>query len=343
MASTPAGSPGRNRARWLFPALGYLLSLAALIWVYWGFDWKMALTRFAASDWRWVAFSMIASVCIYLCQAWRWSLLLRPVGRAPFWRSLQSIFIGLFANEVLPLRSGELIRGYVQARWTGIPFSVVLSSEVVERLFDGILLAIGSYLTMQFVEVPRYLRNGSVVLAAVVAVFSVLLAVIMFHKQRAHAAVARSRWAKALWHVVEGLHAMGNSRWFLTSAAVSVIFLGIQVVPVWALMRACNMELSFGVAAVVLVILRLGTIIPQAPSNVGGFQLFTVAALRLFDVDKAVAAEFATIMFFAVTIPLWICGAIAAALAGTHIRDLQRHAQASLQPAATGPSEGSKP
>jgi hypothetical protein len=310
--------------------LGYLLSLAALIWVYWGFDWKLALTRFAASDWRWVAFSMIADVCIYLCQAWRWSLLLKAVGRAPFWRSVQSIFIGLFANEVLPLRSGELIRGYVQARWTGIPFSVVLSSEVVERLFDGILLAIGCYLTMEFVEVPRYLRDGSV------------LAVVMFHKHHAHAAVARSRWAKALWHVVEGLHAIGNSRWFLASAGVSVIFLGLQVVPVYALMRASGMELSWGAAAVVLVILRLGTIIPQAPSNIGGFQLFTVAALRLFDVNKAAAAQFATIMFFAVTIPLWVCGAIAAALAGTHIRDLQRHAQARLQPAAPGPSEDSK-
>ena len=174
MASIPAGSPRRNAAAWLIPALGYLLSLAALVWVYWGFDWKMALTRFAASDWRWVAFSMTADVCIYFCQGWRWSLLLRAVGRAPFWRSVQSIFIGLFANEVLPLRSGELIRGYVQARWTGIPFSVVLSSEVVERLFDGILLAAGCYLTMQFVEVPRYLRDGSVVLAAVVAGFSVL-------------------------------------------------------------------------------------------------------------------------------------------------------------------------
>ena len=85
------------------------------------------------------------------------------------------------------------------------------------------------------------------------------------------------------------------------------------------------------------LILRLGTVIPQAPSNVGGFQLFTVAGLSLFGVEKAAAAEFATILFFAVTIPLWVCGAIAAALAGTHIRDLQRHAQASLQPAAPRP------
>ncbi len=338
MASNSGGGPRRKATAWLFPTLAYVISAVAFLWVYWGFDWKAALTRFAASDWRWVACSVLADVSVYLCQGWRWTLLLKPVGLVRFWGSVQSLFIGLFANEVLPFRSGELIRAYVQARWTEIPFSVVLSSEVVERLFDGFLLVLGFYLTTSFVEVPRYLRDGSLILAAVVLAFSVLLGIVMFHKHHAHAAVARSRWAKMLWHVVEGLHAMGNSRWFLASAAVSVLYLGLQVVPIYALMRGCGIDLPLGAAAVVLVILRLGTVIPQAPSNLGGFQFFTVVALQLFGVDKANAAGFATIMFLVVTIPLWVGGAIAAAFADIHIRDLQRHAQATFQ-ASASPAE----
>jgi uncharacterized membrane protein YbhN (UPF0104 family) len=207
----------------------------------------------------------------------------------------------------------------------------VLSSIAVERLFDGIILVGAFYLTGYFVELPGLVRDVSFTLAVIVAVAAALLAVAIFHKHHAHAAVKRSRWAEALWHVVEGLHAMGNSPWFYAAAAVSVAYLALQVVPVYALMRAYNMPLSFGAGAIVLLILRLGTVVPQAPGNVGGFQFFVVLGLMLFGVDKAEATTFATIMFLIVTIPLWLGGAVAAALAGVNIRNLQQQADNSLK------------
>jgi glycosyltransferase 2 family protein len=315
----------------VIPVLGYAVSVAALVWVYWGFDWKTELPRIARADWRWVAVSVFADLATYFCQGWRWQLLLKPIAPARYLRSVQAVFVGLFANEVLPLRSGELIRAYVMARWTAIPFSVALSSAVVERLFDGVLLALGFYAVTLFIEAPSYLGDAGLILTVLVAVLSVMVAVVMFHKHHAHAAVARSRWAKALWHVVEALHLMGNSRWFLASAVVSALYLGLQIIPIYALARAYDLDLSLGATAVVLVILRLGTVIPQAPSNIGGFQFFAVVGLSLFGVDKDSATGFATIMFFVVTVPLWLGGAIATAMAGIRIKDMQSHAQASLR------------
>jgi hypothetical protein len=342
MAPTAADVPRRRLTTWLIPALGYLVSIASLVWVYWGFDWKTELPKFAHANWWWVSLALVSDVAIYFCQGWRWSLLLRPVVRVRWLRSTQAVFIGLLANEVLPLRTGELVRGYIQSLWARIPFSVVVSSIVVERLFDGIILVAGFYVTTFYVEVPHYLRDISLSLAAILAVAALLVVIVMFHKHHAHAAVLRSRWAAMLWHVVEGLHAMGNSRWFCASALVSVLYLSLQVVPVYALMRAYNLDLSIGVAAVVLVILRIGTIVPQAPGNMGGFQFFTVVALRLFDVDKSAATSFATILFAAVTVPLWIGGAIAAAVAGVRLKDLQQQANSSLQ-ASTADSGQTRP
>jgi glycosyltransferase 2 family protein len=334
MTPIAADVPRRRLAAWLIPVLGYLVSIASLIWVYWGFDWKTEAPKFAQANWWWVSLALLSDVAVYFCQGWRWSLLLRPVAPVRWLRSTQAVFIGLLANEVLPFRTGELVRGYVQSLWARIPFSVVVSSMVVERLFDGIILVAGFYVTTFFVEVPRYLRDISLSTGVVLAVAAMMVAVVMFLKHHAHAAVLRSRWAAMLWHVVEGLHEMGNSRWFCASALVSVLYLALQVVPVYALMRAYNLDLSIGVAAVVLVILRIGTIVPQAPGNVGGFQFFTVVALQLFDVDKSAATSFATILFAAVTVPLWLGGAIAAAAAGVRLKDLQRQASSSLQSSA---------
>jgi hypothetical protein len=198
---------------------------------------------------------------------------------------------------------------------------------IVERTLDGVLLVLGFYTVTLFVEVPGYLRDGSLALAAGLCVLSVLFAIVMLLKRHAHAAVSRSRWAAKLWHVVEALHAMGRSPSFLGAAAVSVLYLAAQLLPIYAIVRGLELDVPLGAVAVVLLILRIGTTLPQAPGNVGGFQFFVVLALQLFDVEKGDAASFATLLFLVVTVPLLVGGAIASALTGIRIRDLQRHAR----------------
>jgi hypothetical protein len=339
-----AGQPRRRILRsWLVPALGYGISVACLVWVYWGFDWKTELPKLAAADWRWVTLSVVTDLAVYICQGWRWSLLLRPVVRVRFVKSVQAVYIGLFANEVLPFRSGELIRSYLLARWSHFPFSVSLSSAVIERMFDGIWLVLGFFLATFFVDLPGYLVNGSQVLTGLLVAVAAAMAIIMFLKRHAHAAISQSRWSDMLGHVVEGLHAMGNSLWFIAAALVSLVYLALQVVPIYALVRGYGLDLSAGEAAVVLVILRIGTILPQAPGNVGAFQFFAVVGLHLFGVDKATATGFATLMFVVVTLPLWLGGLVAVAITGMGIRDLQNEAQKNLETPATAAAEPRNP
>ncbi len=327
MASGSGEVPRRRVPAWLLPAFGYGFSVASLIWVYWGFDWTNDLPKLATVDWRWVSLAIAADVGTYFLGGWRWSLLLSPIAPAKFLRSTQAVFVGLFTNSILPLRTGELVRTYLQARWLEIPFSVCLASVFVERILDGILLVAGFYTVTLFVTVPGYVQDGSLALAVGVGVLSLLLGIVMFHKHHAHAAVSKSRWAAMLWHVVEGLHAMGNSGSFIGAAAVSVLYLASQLLPIYALARGLELNVPLGPLAVMLVILRIGTTLPQAPGNVGGFQFFTVLALQLFHVDKGIAAGFATLLFLVVTVPLLVGGGIATALTGIRIRDLQHHAR----------------
>jgi len=54
--------------------------------------------------------------------------------------------------------------------------------------------------------------------------------------------------------------------------------------------------------AVILVIVRVGTAIPNAPANIGSHQFFCVLALNLFGVEKTVAAAFSIVYFLALTL-----------------------------------------
>ena len=326
MIDTPAPPGAGSRRRfpaWLIPVIGYAISLVCLIWVYRGFDWASELPRLKATDWRWVSLAAVADILVYVCQGWRWSTLLSPLAPISFTKTVQAVYIGLFANEVLPLRSGEVIRCYLQRRWSGLPLSVVVSSAIIERLMDGIWLVLGFWAVGYFVNLPRLLVEGSKVLVVVLATAGVLLAMAILFKKRAQAAV--SRW-RMLRHIVVGVHRMGNSGSFLAAFILSLAYLALQVLPIWFLMLGYGLDLSIGVACAVLVILRLGTVIPQAPGNMGSFQALTVVGLQLFGVDRGVATGFATLAFLVVTVPLWLGGFVA--LISTRMRLGQIHRDA---------------
>lgn len=81
-------------------------------------------------------------------------------------------------------------------------------------------------------------------------------------------------------------------------------------------MQACGLQLSFWAGAVVLLIVHIGTAIPNAPSNVGTYQFFTVVGLQLFGIDKTLATGFSVVVFIVLTIPLWVLGLFAIARSG---------------------------
>jgi hypothetical protein len=305
---------------------GYSVSIASLYWVYQGFDWAGQWPRLKATDLRWVILAVVLDILVYASQGVRWDLLLRQLGPSSTWKSIQAIYIGLFANEVLPLRTGEVIRCFLMAKWTGQRLPVVAASAVIERLLDGIWLIVGFYAIGRFVSLPGMLvRASEVLLFFVLVVAGLMLGAILYHKH-AREAVARSRWKHLLHDVVDGVHAMGRSRSFLPVAVLSLLYLALQTGPIYALMRGYGMDLGIGDALLVLVVLRIGTIIPQAPGNVGAFQALTIAGLSLIGVPRAEATGYATLLFFVITVPLWLAGFVALLATKMKLEEIHRAA-----------------
>ena len=83
-------------------------------------------------------------------------------------------------------------------------------------------------------------------------------------------------------------------------------------------MKGFGLELPnhsvIGAAAVVTVVLRLGTVVPSAPGNLGTFQLLAAQALSLFILDQSLAKRFSFLLWGLVTLPLLLGGFVAMAL-----------------------------
>lgn len=218
----------------------------------------------------------------YVCQELRWQLLPYTTGAIPVWRTTRAIYAGLFINEILPLRTGGLLRTYLVSRWLSTELAAIVPWILTERFFDGFWLALAVGVTATLIPLPRYLLDAEDVLGAdVLAAAGVSFYVALRGRETALQAMPGvercgglaevSRLVKGLAH---GLHQIGRSRHFHASFGVSALVLAFQIVAFWLVMLAYGVELSVRIGAVVLLVVHLGTAIPGAPSNIGTYQFF---------------------------------------------------------------------
>jgi hypothetical protein len=322
-----SGAPRNGASKW-GTYIVYAISLGCLLWVYHDFNWSEEIPRLGRIHWGWIVLAVACDVLVYVSQAWRWRLLLQPIANVSLWRSVQAIYIGLFANELLPLRSGELIRCYLLAVWHKIRFALVLSSALIERLVDGVWLILGFYIASRYMELPRRLEAGATALGAIVAGVGGLVIFAVLNKRFAHHVSTRHRWSEALRTVVEGLHAMGRSRSFVHAVGASMVYLALQIIPIHAVLEGYGLDLPLGSAAVVLIVLRLATVVPGPPGNVGVFHIFCYLALnRVLGVEAQIAKSLTGVMFFVITVPLLVAGSIAIAFTGLNIGEILHRAR----------------
>jgi uncharacterized protein (TIRG00374 family) len=316
-----------TRTHRILLVVAFVLSFGSLIWVLRDFEPEKLMGEIRAMHWSWVAAAVLFDILVYFLQGWRWSLLLRPVANIPFAQSIRAIYVGLFANEILPLRTGEIIRCYLQGRWSHLPFTVVLSSALIERIFDGVWLIICLLVTMQLVELPELYSRLGQLLGIAVLLGGALLAGAMFFKHGTRAALENHPWLAKLNVLLEDLYIIGHSRYLYLSAAASLPYLLLQVLPIYGLAQAYGIDISLGQGFALMVILRLVSVVPQAPGNLGAFQAAAVLGLMLFGVERSLAARFSFVMWAIITLPLLIVGFIALAVTGLDLGEIRRKAK----------------
>jgi uncharacterized protein (TIRG00374 family) len=319
---TADAAPAPSKRSWIIPTIGYVLSAACLVWVYWGYPWHEELPKLLRVEWHWVAIGCVFEVGTYFMQGWRWSLALRPVSRVRVGLATRAVYVGIFVNEVLPMRTGEILRCFLLAKWARIRLSIVFSAAVMERVMDGVWLLAMFGIAVSFVQLPQSVVWGAQALAVLVVLLAGGLVALMLSRSLAHRFAQMGRWTQKFAAFILGFNALGRSRTLLWSFLVSLFYLLFQVVPIYALAHGYGVPLSVFAAMTVLIILRLGTVVPQGPGNVGVTQAVLVLGLSLFGVDRNTATGLATVLFAVITIPLVVSGFIAFLITGLKLRDV---------------------
>lgn len=308
--------------------VGYVLATVCLVWVLHDFHVMQALRQIANVSWKWVVLGMACDVLSYGIQALRWKFLLAPFGKVRLSRAIRAVYSGLFANIVFPLRPGEVLRSYLLSNSEGITIGRILGSVGVERFVDLVIATAALAVVSLFVELPRRFQRVADTLAIVTLVLLTIIAVLILYLEiklggSPPPKSGRRRLPGKFMAVLTDLHAMGTSPRFYAAVFASLLLPFFQVLGLWAMMRSYGLGLSLLSAVVVLLIINLGVSLPNAPANVGSYQLFCVLGLSIFDVEKTSATGFSIFAFLALTLPLVFLGFAALLRSGMSLRSMR--------------------
>jgi uncharacterized protein (TIRG00374 family) len=318
----------RKVSTWLVPAIGYTISLASLWWAFAHFPFAQMGDHLRTMGWWWLSLSIALELGSFFLDAWRWRELLRPAVAPPYGAAVQSVFAGLFANDVLPARAGEAVRCFLLSYKTDIHLPLVITSVAVLRVMDGIWVVIFYFATSWTVE---HAEDATRIMAfgytPVVVALTLLLLFMLFRRQHAHQFMSNSKWAARFAHFLDEVHKLGNWRELRIVMLTTGLYWLTQVCAVWAIARADNGDYTFGQMTFLLISKSVGTLFPTAPAGIGAFQASVIYALRRFFTEPPNARILAELMFAFLTLPGLIGGVIAVAMAGFKLKDLVRHAQ----------------
>ncbi len=318
--------PERSR---ILLILGYGLATVCLVWVLHDFHIVRALHDMANADWKWVLVGMAFDVISYAVQAVRWKFLLSPFGKVHLGNAIRSVFSGLFANLILPLRPGEFLRSYLLSNSEGISIGRVLGSVGIERFIDLVIATASLAFASLFVQLrPRSFERTADMLGAVTLVLVTIVVVVVFYLElkvggASEPHIGRRQLPGKMMSALLDLHAMGTAPSFYAAVFMSLLMPFCQVLALWALMRSYGLPLSFMGAVVVLLVINLGVSLPNAPANVGSYQFFCVLGLSVFDIEKTTATGFSIFAFIALTLPFVFLGFAALLSSGMSLRSMR--------------------
>jgi hypothetical protein len=115
----------------------------------------------------------------YWLKTLRWQWLLAPAAPLTFRQLFPPMLIGFAANNLLPAHLGEFIRVFVVRKKYGVPVGTVLSTVVLERIFDVLaILALFGVGLMFTADMPENYRKGAIFLALFAA--CIVVAVVVY-------------------------------------------------------------------------------------------------------------------------------------------------------------------
>ena len=280
---------------------------------------------------RYVFLTFFLLFLTLMAKAWRWQILMSSgTKKSPFIESFWALMLGQQVNLLVPmLRLGEVARIFAINSQTGINKTLTLSTLVVEKFLDLVILGVTVLLliaTAVFLDTVSYasIYLSGIALVALVLLYGMAqrpLPVIKLTEGLTSwmPDTLQTRLVGMVKSGLEGLGALRNGRLLIMSIVLSVIIGILMVLTPYVLFPAFNIPFGLTEATLIHVVVILALVPPSTPGKLvifDGAVAFSLAQSGLQ--DKALIVSYALMLHFILVAPQILLGIIAASRTKWH-------------------------
>jgi uncharacterized protein (TIRG00374 family) len=263
----------------------------------------------------------------FVLRAIRWRILLLPAhAGSSFGNRFGATCIGFMANNILPARLGEFARAFALSRTENLRIGACLASLVVERIFDGLILAFFLFATMLLPGFPiggesgDFIRHMAAVGAGVFGTgFALLWGAARFPEKtlrlfehsigRLLSPHLSDSMIPALASFIAGLGALHRPPLFLRSLVWTIVVWLNLAASIWLGLLAFGIQAPGFTGAVFLQsLIAFAVAVPSSPGFFGLFEAASRIGLELWDVPAVEIVSFATSYHILTFLPVTLIG-----------------------------------
>jgi uncharacterized protein (TIRG00374 family) len=323
-------------------ALGLAISAGFLYFAFRGVDLGELWEHMRRASYLWLLALAAASIYSNWVRAQRWGHFFRHLKRIPNYSLFSSAMIGLAANNVMPLRVGEAVRGYSISKKEDISFATAFTTVILERMFDMATVLLFLAVALFLIPIPESASaqvSGALRLLSAVTAMAIGVVVFLFFKQELMVRWADrcldllpSKLAEPLRHLfhafVAGLEALTDRRELLYLCAYSIWLWTAFIIAFWFGLKSLGLDVTHDLPMIrasllAVVLVAIFIMIPAAPGFVGTFQAGCIVALGVFGVPKEPALSFSLLTHFIQFMCVNIIGAYCFFREGITLREVQ--------------------
>ena len=305
----------RNPRVWVGLAVSALFMALLLRQV----DRDEVLTALAGVHVWWLPLAVAVEFAALWVRGVRWRLILDSTVRIRDRDAVSILLIGYAANNVLPLRAGELVRAQLLYTRHGAGRMATIGTIVVERIFDVLVLALFLASAVAAIEVEPALRQSALLLLLLAATAAGCVAVLAAWPRGADLLVralgvlppsVRPRARSVLGSFLGGLGALRGGPVWAGVAASSVMTWGLEATAYWLVGIAFGLPVGPAAFLAVCGAANLALAVPSTAGGIGPFEYLTGLLLRTYGAAAAVSAAYALVLHALLLAPVVVVGVI---------------------------------
>ncbi len=288
--------------------IGIVLSIVFIYFSVRGVQYEKILRSLSDMQYFYLIPSILLFLSLSLLRSLRWGIILSPTRHIKQKKLFPVSCVGFMTVVLLPMRAGELMRPWMISSKKLAPFSSVLATIFVERVFDTLIIAGIFFVVMMNSSLPPWLVKSGYSAFTAFVVMVLFMCFLYFRTESTLKLLGpvlrrlpdrfRSRVENLIHNFNDGFRIIASPGRLLTTLLLSVLIWVISGLAVYVLFFFYNIHLPLIAAFVVLVGTIIGISLPTAPGMLGNFQFACILSLSMFDISKDDAFVFSMVYYF---------------------------------------------